>query len=92
MTSYRESEVKARGVKGTWVSKFGGVGLGYEIDGVVVTSAGNGWYYPQSASPSGLSSFEADGGVGYMNRVRSIGGLPPNYKGVGGVPAKRRKR
>lgn len=77
--SYRESEVLARGTKGTYTSTYGGVGLGYEIDGVVVVSGGNGWYYPQIERSGGIASFVADGGDGYLARVRGLT-LPPAYK------------
>lgn len=79
MKSYKESEVKARGVKGTYTSNYGGVGLGYEIDGVVVVSGGNGFYYPQAEGFGGLASFVPDDGAGYMAKVRGLA-LPPSYK------------
>ena len=69
----RESVVKACGEKGTYTSRYG-IGLGYRVDGVVVVSGGNGFYYPQSGRPGGLVDFVADGGAGYMAAVRGLCG------------------
>ena len=76
MKSYRESEVKANGIKGTTYSNLGGIGIGYQMpNGDVVQSGGNGYYYAACGSTGGLREergFSADNGDGYINRCRGI--------------------
>jgi hypothetical protein len=73
---FKASEVEQAGTKGTYTTEHGGVGLGYRMMGEVVSSGGNGFFYPVD----GLRSFAADGGAGYMARVRRLA-LPPACKG-----------
>jgi hypothetical protein len=44
--TYRGSEVITCGVKGTYRTIHGGVGLAYRVRAAVVKSGGNGFYYP----------------------------------------------
>ena len=70
---YRASIVTKTGKKGTTISKRGGIGLGYQLDGPgseVVQSGGNGWYYPVEEG----TEFVPDNGKGYMLAVRQMCG------------------
>jgi hypothetical protein len=71
----RGSEVITCGVKGTYRTKLGGVGLAYRVRKAVVSSGGNGFYYPVE----NLETFTPDGGAGYLAAVRGLA-LPPAYK------------
>lgn len=54
----------------TTYSTHGGVGVGVVIDGVVLKSGGNGWYYPCE----NLARYERDGGKGYLMAIRRVAG------------------
>lgn len=51
----------------TYVSRFGGVGVGYLIDGKVYNSGGNGHYYPVDTQ-----SYKEDNGEMYRNAIRGM--------------------
>jgi hypothetical protein len=51
----------------TYVSRFGGIGVGYLIDGKVYRSGGNGWYYAED-----VQTYNEDNGEGYRNAIRSM--------------------
>jgi hypothetical protein len=77
------SFVQSNGIKGTYITADGGVGLGYEMtvdnglasESVIVRSGGNGFYYPVD----NLFNFTPDNGKGYMAKVSGLA-LPPAYK------------
>lgn len=72
---YRGSQVQVAGVKGTYSTNLGGVGLGYEMpNGDVVHSGGNGFYY----LVDDLASFWSDGGKAYMAAMRGDRSLLTN--------------
>ena len=59
----------------TYYSRFGGIGRGVLIDGVVLSSGGNGWYY----QVPGLERYDRDGGRGYAEAIRRMNGPGPRY-------------
>lgn len=63
----RASEVKSKGTKGTYVSAEGGIGLGYQMNGKIYRSVGNGYY-----EEINVQKFYADGGERYNKVVRGI--------------------
>jgi len=63
-----KSLVQTKGRKGTYVSKLGGTGLGYEVEGLIYNSGGNGFYYVQE-----VLSFTPDSGESYMRKVKGMG-------------------
>ena len=67
---FKASETTARGIKGTYKTTYGGIGLAYEMDGQIVRSGGNGFYSPVPD----LAEFTPDGGDGYMAAVRGLCG------------------
>lgn len=70
MGVFKKSEVTERGEKVSYVTQYGGIGLGYVVEGVVVNSGGNGWYYPVE----NVQSYHRDNGDMYMGRVRLLCG------------------
>ena len=67
---YKGSYVEANGKRGTYTTELGGVGLAYEVEGSVVKSGGNGFYYPVDR----MATFVPDNGDGYMASVRRMFG------------------
>ena len=65
MSALPASLVMKEGIKGTSVSDLGGIGLGYQYQGAVYVSGGNGFYYIKTD----LSYFLPDGGARYMGTV-----------------------
>ena len=64
------SKATAIGEVVTTYSRHGGVGRGVLIDGVVLRSGGNGFYYPAED----LERYERAGGRGYAEAVRRLAG------------------
>lgn len=53
--------------------KYGGVGIGNLVDGVVYVMSGDGWAIEATMAPLPMISYKRDGGAGYMSRVTRIG-------------------
>ena len=73
METIKGSVARTTGLKGTYQSEYGGIGLGYLVDGIAYKDGGNGHYYEVK-----VKWFYADGGEGYLAAVATLA-LPPAY-------------
>ena len=68
------ASVAEQGERVTTHNKFGGMGLGYIVDGIVYMSSGNGWYQNAETNVFPLDTYDHDNGDGYLNQARKLTG------------------
>ncbi len=68
-----KSIVEKEGKKGSYITSYGAIGLGYLVNGYVYSSCGNGYY-----GIVDVKVFCKDNGKMYIDKVKSLG-LFPGY-------------